>query len=308
MLLAGRPQQQRRRVHGAARHDDERAPRRDASRRSARLRPPRPAGPKDPSAGVARTRRSTGVTVGRCSIGRMQQTSASLFAWTLHGNELHVLQSMQPSCSPGRSTPSGSGDGCSPRPRSCSTIAAMPGACATASYGYGPSRWLRRVDAMLSAHVVETLGPFVVRLERLVVDRPRRRDTVGVLDRLEIFAPQAIEHAAPELGVAPDTVVGVRLKLPAASIEPLLGDAVAQVLPYRLRAPVLLFLRNEATALEDEDAGGRGGQRVRDRPAAGAAADDDDVEAIVPHPEGAGPTTVPPPALRCAGTRRKSDP
>jgi hypothetical protein len=48
---------------------------------------------------------------------------------------------------------------------------------------------------------------------------------------------------------------------------------------------------------------------VGDRPAAGAAADDDDVEAFVPHPEGGRPpATGPPPAPRCAQTRRKSGP
>src|SRR4029079_17248533 len=52
------------------------------------------------------------VTFGRSIAWRMQQTSASLLAWTLQGNELQVLQSTHPPASPGRTSPSGSGDGC----------------------------------------------------------------------------------------------------------------------------------------------------------------------------------------------------
>ncbi len=147
-----------------------------------------------------------------------------------------------------------------------------------------PARHFRRIDAVLSAHVVQALGPPVERLERLVVDRPRRGDAVDVLDRLEVFAPEAVEHAAPELGVPADTVVRVRLKLAAALIEPALLDPVAEMFPDRFRAPVLVFLRNKISALENEDARRGAGQRLRQRPAAGAAADDDDVVAFVPHP------------------------
>jgi hypothetical protein len=73
------------------------------------------------------------VTVGCMVAWRRQQTSASLFAPTLHGNELQVLHNMQPSASPGRSSPSGSGDGCNPRERSWPTIWSIAAECGTAS-------------------------------------------------------------------------------------------------------------------------------------------------------------------------------
>jgi hypothetical protein len=69
------------------------------------------------------------VTVGCNMAGRMPQISASLFACSLHGNELQVSHSTQPSCSRGRISPSGSAEGCSPWPRSRSTIAAISGEC-----------------------------------------------------------------------------------------------------------------------------------------------------------------------------------
>src|SRR6185503_12550172 len=73
------------------------------------------------------------VTVGCWMAGRTQQMSASLFACTLHANELQVLHSMQPS-----SRPSGSGEGCRPNERNRSTSMAIPEACGTGGYGYGP--------------------------------------------------------------------------------------------------------------------------------------------------------------------------
>ena len=48
--------------------------------------------------------------------------------------------------------------------------------------GKRPARRLGRIDARLAVHVVEALGALVVRRQRVVVDRPRRRDAVDVLD------------------------------------------------------------------------------------------------------------------------------
>src|ERR1043165_6729431 len=79
-----------------------------------------------------------------------------------------------------------------------------------------------RIDALLAAHVIELLGAVVVRLQRLVGDWPARRDAVDVLDLFEVFAPQPVEHASPELGIAADTVMRVRTELAAALIEPVL--------------------------------------------------------------------------------------
>src|SRR6185436_8477928 len=112
---------------------------------------------------------------------------------------------------------------------------------------------------------------------RVVADRPGRRDAVGVPHLLEVLAAQPVEDAPPELGVAADAVVRVGTELAAVLVEPALVDAVAEVLPDRLRVPVLIFLRDEVAALEDERPGARAGERVRERAAACAAADDDDV-------------------------------
>src|SRR5690606_37597878 len=95
--------------------------------------------------------------------------------------------------------------------------------------------------ALLAVHVIQALGLIVVRLEGGVVDRPLRRDTVGVLYRREVVRAQPIEYAAPELGVPADAVVRVRLELLAAVVEPSLARAIPEVLPHRGRVPVLVL-------------------------------------------------------------------
>ena len=142
------------------------------------------------------------------------------------------------------------------------------------------ARRLRRIDAGLAAHVVHPFGAIVVRRQRLVVDGPRGRNAVAMLDGLEVLAAQPVEHAAPELRVAADVVVRVGPELAAAFVEPALLRLIAQVLPDRLRIPVLRFLGNEIAPLEHEDARPGLGKRVRHRPAARAAPDDDDVVAL----------------------------
>ena len=104
------------------------------------------------------------------------------------------------------------------------------------------------------------------------------------VDRLEVLPPQPVQHAAPELGIAADVVVGVRHERLAALVEPLLGGSVAQVLPDRYGIPVLDLARHEVAALEQEQARPAVGKRIRERASARAAADDDDVETLVLHP------------------------
>src|SRR5688500_18273366 len=72
----------------------------------------------------------------------------------------------------------------------------------------------------------------------------------------------------------------VRRKLPAAAVEPALLRLIADLCPDGFGTPVLLFLRDEIAALEDEDARVGLRQRMRHRPAAHPAADDHDVEAV----------------------------
>ena len=117
-------------------------------------------------------------------------------------------------------------------------------------------RRLGRIVPQVAADLIETFRAIVVRRQLLVVNRPGWRHAIHVLEFAEILASQPVEHAAPELRVAPDAVVGVRPELRAAFVHPPFARLVPQMPPDRLRVPVLVLLRNEVAALDDEDPGG----------------------------------------------------
>ena len=104
-----------------------------------------------------------------------------------------------------------------------------------------------------------------------------------MLQILEVFSTQPIQHAAPELAVAADVVVAVGRKLTAIGVEPDFARLIPQLPPDRVRVPVLVFLWNEVAALDDQDPRRRLRQRVGECPTAGAAADNDDVVSLLPH-------------------------
>ena len=246
-----RAQQQRRRVDGAAGDDHERAPTRMVSP----FRSTSTASTFLPDGSVTSRSASALVhisTLGLASAGSMPHTSASLLAWIRHGKELHVRQSTQPPGSPGRIKPSGRCDGCSPWRRSASTISAMPGSGESARRE--TARAAVRSDRRRAGRARDTALGLVVVRRRACRSRsatPARRRPCARTP--EILAPQAIEHAAPELGVAADAVVRVGKKLDALRVEPALGRAIAQVLPDGLGIPVVRLLRHGLAALEHED-------------------------------------------------------
>src|SRR5215218_4579719 len=103
---------------------------------------------------------------------------------------------------------------------------------------------LGRIDAGLSVDLIQALATLVVRRQRVVIDRPRRRHTVEVLNLLEILTPEAEQCTAPEPGVAADAVMRVRHELTPLLVPPALAGAIAAIFPDLRRAPVLLLLRD----------------------------------------------------------------
>ena len=71
----------------------------------------------------------------------------------------------------------------------------------------------RRVLAMPPVHDVQMLGLGVVRLEIVVLDRPRRRDPAMVADLAEVLRTQPEQCCAVELRVPADVVVHLRWEL-----------------------------------------------------------------------------------------------
>ena len=76
---------------------------------------------------------------------------------------------------------------------------------------------LGRVLGVVAVDLVELLGPRVVRLEVVVRDRPGGRDPVVVAQLAEVLLPEPVERRAVELRLAADVVVDARLEALAAA-------------------------------------------------------------------------------------------
>src|SRR5262245_52826383 len=115
------------------------------------------------------------------------------------------------------------------------------------------ARRLRWIGARLSMHVIQTFSALVERLECLVRDGPGRRYAVDMFRRLKVLAAQPVEDTSPELGVSPDAVVRVRQERVAPAVEPALGSPVPEMLPDRLRVPVLVLAWHHVSTFQHEN-------------------------------------------------------
>ena len=139
------------------------------------------------------------------------------------------------------------------------------------------TRPLDGVRAGGAVHPEQSLGFGVVGLELVVVDGPGRRDAVLALEHPEVLAPEARQGRAVDLRAAADDVVDRRTERLAAPVEVGIRRPVALGDEDLARAPVLGLARQVAAALDDEDLRAAVPERVGERPAAHAAADDRDV-------------------------------
>ena len=135
-------------------------------------------------------------------------------------------------------------------------------------------RWIL---AVVAVHLVVVLGLRVVRLELVVRDRPRGRDTVVVLQLAEVPGAQPVERGAVELRRPAHEVVDLRLERLALLVVPRVLGHVAVVDEHVLGEPVLRLAGQPVAALEQEDALARRGEVARERSAARARSDDDHV-------------------------------
>src|SRR2546422_5843303 len=126
-------------------------------------------------------------------------------------------------------------------------------------------RRIRGIFLPAAVHLVELLGLRVIRLQVLVRDRPRGRETVPMLDLPEVLPTEAEERGTVELGVAAHPVVGVRVELSTLSVPPHLPGVVFPLQVDRLRAPVVLLARDVVAALYEQDALAGGGETIGQR-------------------------------------------
>src|ERR1041385_593248 len=101
---------------------------------------------------------------------------------------------------------------------------------------------------------------------------------VAQLAKIALAQPE--QRGAVELRVAPDVVVRVGVEFLSVLVPPLFLRAVAALEHDGLRIPVLLLAGNVVAALEQQDALARGSKPVRQRAAARAGADEDDVVVV----------------------------
>ena len=141
-------------------------------------------------------------------------------------------------------------------------------------------RRLDRILAALAVDVEEALGLGVVRLEDVVLQRPRGGDAVDVRHRVEVALAEAQEGGAVDLRVAADVVVQARVKGLAILAVPGLRRLVAAVHEDLARAPVGGLARQVVAALDDQDALATGRDPLRQRAAARPAADHDQVVVV----------------------------
>ena len=144
--------------------------------------------------------------------------------------------------------------------------------------GVGPAgRWLGRILAPRSVHLVELLRQGVVRLELVVGDRPGRRDPVVMPQLAEVLLAQTVKGRAVHLRRTADVVVDPGLERLAVRVVPGVGGDVAVVHEDRLGEPVLELARQPAATLEKQDALPRRCEVAGERAAAGTGTDDDHV-------------------------------
>jgi hypothetical protein len=134
-----------------------------------------------------------------------------------------------------------------------------------------------RILARSAVDEIELLGRRVVRLEVLIREWPGGGDAGVVPHFAEIALAETEEDRPVDLRVAADVVLRVWPKRNAVLVVPELGRHITLPAEDLLRVPVLGFARQVATAFEQQDPLAGRGEPVRERAAAGAGADDDDV-------------------------------
>src|SRR5690242_3439993 len=126
-------------------------------------------------------------------------------------------------------------------------------------------------------YIEQTFGLCIPRLELCIADRPRGREAVGVLDRLEVAHAKAEHRGAEKLRVTTHIVELAGAKRLGLRVVPGVVRAIALLDEDRFRVPVLRLARQALAALQYQNASAARRKRDRGAAAADSGADDDDV-------------------------------
>ena len=186
-----------------------------------------------------------------------RSTSASDLACTRHGKPsqvAHRMHALKAGSASSSMMPHGAWKGCSPTGHH---VVEQPlDARLVRDRREGVRRRCRRLGGVLAAsavHLVQLFGLGVVRLQHVVVDRPRRRDPAVVLELAEVALSQPVQGSAVELGRSAHEVVDLGLERLAVLVVPRVRGDVPVVDEDRLGVPVLHLARQPVAALQDQD-------------------------------------------------------
>src|SRR6478752_2492743 len=101
--------------------------------------------------------------------------------------------------------------------------------------------------------MIELFGSLIIRLERIVFHRPRRRNSVGVLDFVKVTLTQTKEDAAIDLAIATDKIVKSGMKFLSLRVVPGVCCLITRVRKDGLAVPIFSLPRQIIAALQQED-------------------------------------------------------
>ena len=140
-----------------------------------------------------------------------------------------------------------------------------------------------RVLAVLTVHPEQVLGPDVVRLHVVVIQRPGRRDTVRMLDLAEVRGPQPQQRRAVHLRIAAHVIMQLGPEGPVVEVVKRLAGGVSPVAEDSAGTPVVPLWPEKVTAFEHQHTLAGFGDARRGGRAPRSAAHDQDVVVVIRH-------------------------
>src|SRR5581483_3086668 len=112
---------------------------------------------------------------------------------------------------------------------------------------------LGRVLTAKSVYMIELFGSLIIRLEGIVFNGPSRRNSIGVLDFVEVTLAQTKEDAAIDLAITTDKIVKSGTKFFSLRVVPGFHCLIPRVRKDGLAVPIFSFPRQIIAALQKED-------------------------------------------------------
>ena len=142
-------------------------------------------------------------------------------------------------------------------------------------------------------HLIKLLGLVVIRSDIAVAQLPLRRNTLLQRQGAEILFAHALEHTAPDLGVAAGGIHRLRRKGIAVRPEPVFFgvEAIFGTQQLHIRQ-VLIRQWHRATALKNQHRFALFGQGAGQRATGSTAANDDHVVLLVVDDHGSSPSSA----------------